>query len=94
MLKHIVAWKIQEENKAENMRKMKEMLESLVGKIDVIKSMQVGFNENGGKYDVVLVTDFSDKHDHELYDNHSEHQAVRKFIRSICVERESIDYNY
>ena len=71
MLKHIVAWKIQEENKAANMRKMKEMFESLVGKIDVIKSMQVGFNENGGKYDVVLVTDFPDKHDHEqLYDNH------------------------
>lgn len=94
MLRHIVAWKIKEENKAENMKHMKELLEALVGKIDEIKSLQVGFNESGGKYDVVLITDFLNKQDHENYDNHPEHQKVRKFIRSVCIEREVIDYDY
>lgn len=94
MLKHVVAWKINEENKEENLKKMKAMLESLVGKIDVIKSLQMGINENGGEYDAVLICDFENSEALKIYDQHPEHMKVRKFIRSIAKDRMAVDYNY
>ena len=94
MLKHVVMWKLTEENKNENMRLMKEKLEALVGVVPVIKSLQVGFNENGGEYDVILITDFNSAGDLQLYDSHPEHQKVREFIRSVAESRAAVDYNY
>lgn len=94
MLKHIVMWKLPEKDKEQNMKTMKEMLEALPPKIEVIKSLAVGINENGGEYDVVLITDFENKHDLESYDGHPEHQKVRKFIRSVVESRIAVDYNY
>ena len=94
MLKHVVMWKLAEENKNENMRLMKEKLEALVGVVPVIKSLQVGFNENGGEYDVILITDFNSVGDLQLYDSHPEHQKVREFIRSVAESRAAVDYNY
>lgn len=94
MLKHVVMWKLAEENKNENMRLMKEKLEALVGVVPVIKSLQVGFNENGGEYDVILITDFNSAGDLQLYDSHPEHQKVREFIRSVAESRAAVDYNY
>ena len=94
MLKHVVIWKLAEQNKNENMRLMKEKLEALVGVVPVIKSLQVGFNENGGEYDVILITDFNSAGDLQLYDSHPEHQKVREFIRSVAESRAAVDYNY
>ncbi len=94
MLKHVVVWKMKEENKLANMEKIKEMLEALPAKIDKIKSLSVGFNENGGEYDIILITDFENKNDLMEYDEHPEHQKVRKFVRSVVESRIAVDYNY
>ena len=94
MLKHVVTWKVKEENKQENMEKMKKMLEALVGVIDEIKSLQVGINENGGEYDIILITDFENKEALQTYDAHPNHQEVRKFVRSVVESRVAVDYNY
>ena len=94
MLKHVVVWKMKEENKLSNMEKIKEMLEALPAKIDKIKSLSVGFNENGGEYDIILITDFESKNDLMEYDEHPEHQKVRKFVRSVVESRIAVDYNY
>lgn len=94
MLKHVVTWKVKEENKLENMQLMKKKLEALVGVIDEIKGLQVGINENGGEYDVILITDFNSKDDLMSYDAHPSHQEVRKFIRSVAESRIAVDYNY
>ena len=94
MLKHVVTWKMKEENKAENMKKIKEMLEALVGVIEEIKSLQVGINENGGEYDIILITDFENKEALATYDAHPSHQEVRKFVRSVVETRIAVDYNY
>ena len=62
MVKHIVMWKLKEEalehTKAENAKKIKELLEALPGVIPDILELQVGINENGGEFDAVLVTKF------------------------------------
>lgn len=94
MLKHVVMWKAKEENKEENMQKMKEMLEALPSKISFIRSLQVGFNENGGEYDVILITDFDNIDDLKAYDIHPDHQKVREFVRSVVEKRAAVDYNY
>lgn len=94
MLKHVVTWKLKEENKTENIRLIKQKLEALVGVVDVIRSLQVGINENGGEYDVILITDFDNKDDLQIYDTHPAHQEVRKFIRSVVESRIAVDYNY
>ena len=44
MIKHVVVWKLKEENKAENAKKLKEMLDALPPIISEIKSFQVGIN--------------------------------------------------
>jgi len=94
MLKHVVTWKMKEENKLENIMEIKKRLEALVGVIDEIKSLQVGINENGGEYDIILITDFEDKKALEAYDAHPAHQAVRQFVRSVVETRIAVDYNY
>ena len=94
MLKHIVTWKMKEENKSENMAEIKSRLEALVGVIDEIKSLQVGINENGGEYDIILITEFDSKQDLETYDQHPAHQAVRGFVRSVVETRIAVDFNF
>lgn len=94
MLKHIVTWKLKEENKVENMQTMKNMLEALVGVIDEIKSLQVGINENGGEYDIILITDFENGEALKTYDAHPRHQEVRQFVRSVAETRIAVDFNY
>ena len=94
MLKHVVMWKLNEDKKNENMCLMKEKLEMLVGVVSVIRSLQVGFNENGGEYDVILITDFDSMEDLQAYDSHPEHQKVREFIKNVVQKRAAVDYNY
>lgn len=92
MIKHIVTWKVKEENKADNMKKMKEMLEALPEKIEWIKSLQVGINENGGEYDLILITEFDSFEKLKEYDIHPEHQKVRAFIKGVVENRVSVDF--
>lgn len=92
MVNHIVTWKLNEENKQENAKKMKELLEALPEKIAQIKFLQVGINENGGEYDAILLTKFDSYEDLKAYDVHPEHQKVRAFIRSVVGGRISIDF--
>lgn len=94
MIKHIVLWKIKEENKEENAKEIKKRLEALVPKIDAIKKLEVGVNENGGEYDVALVSEFESYDDLKAYDGHPEHLKVRQFIRSIAVTRAAVDYEF
>lgn len=96
MIKHIVMWKLKDEAegalKAENAKKMKEMLEALPAQISNIVDLQVGINENGGEYDAVLVTTFASYEDLKTYDQHPAHQQVRAFVRAVAAGRAAVDY--
>ena len=96
MVKHIVMWKLKEEacdhTKAENAKKIKELLEALPDYIPEILELQVGVNENGGEFDAVLVTSFPSYDALKTYDAHPEHQKVRKFIGQVSSERAAVDF--
>ncbi|MBQ3037704.1 MAG: Dabb family protein [Clostridia bacterium] len=92
MIRHVVTWKLKQENKAENAQEIKNRLCALVGKIEEIKFLEVGINENGGEYEVILITSFESFDDLKTYDTHPEHQKVRDFVKSVVVDRVAVDY--
>ena len=96
MVKHIVLWKIRDgEDKQKNIESMIDMLTSLVGKIEGLVSMEVGydFSENP-QYDVALYASFKNPVALKYYQNHPEHLKCKDFIGKISVERASADYFY
>ncbi len=96
MIKHIVIWKLKEENKEENKKIIKEKLENLVGKIDEIKFLQVGINYNKSDmaYDLCLISEFLTDEDLQSYQVNPLHVEVSKFVRSVIEDRKVIDYEF
>lgn len=95
MIKHIVMWKLQQDNLEENALKIKELLENLVGKIDGLISAEVGIDigVDGGAYDVVLVSTFKDSIALQEYQVHPLHKQAGEFIGKVRTFRVAVDYN-
>lgn len=102
MIKHIVMWKLagnaEGRTKAENAAVMKTMLEALPGKIEELKSAEVGINiaplNSDAVCDVVLTTTCASLEDLKVYAGHPEHQKVVQFISKVTEERRVADYEY
>ncbi len=100
MIKHIVMWKLPEENdglkKEQIAQKIKASLETLPALIKEIVSLQVGIDFNGSTmaYDICLVTDFKTKEDLDVYQKNEHHLAVASYIRSVNEGRAVVDYEY
>ena len=98
MIKHIVAWRIADgEDKTARAAAIKENLEALKDKIDVLVDIEVGinFNETESASDVVLVTTFKSREDLETYQEHPEHKAVgQSYVRPYVKERRVVDYEF
>ena len=98
MIKHVVMWKLKDFaegcSREENAKKIKSMLESLVGKIEQIVSLEVGVNicNSDMAYDLVLITEFEDEQKLKEYSNHPEHVKVSDFVTKVRVSRVVVDY--
>ncbi|GAB62061.1 conserved hypothetical protein [Candidatus Jettenia caeni] len=98
MIKHIVMWKLKDvaegSGKMVNARKMKDLLESLKGKIGEVKHIEVGINsvKTDASADVVLYSEFACMKDLDIYQNHPEHVKIVQFVREVCMERRVVDY--
>ncbi|HXL73494.1 MAG TPA: Dabb family protein [bacterium] len=98
MIKHIVLWKLKEDeggwSKQENAFELKRRLEALKNKIPEILEMEIGFPIEKGETvsDVALYSLFKDKVSLEIYQKHPEHQKVVEFVKQIAVERRVVDY--
>ena len=98
MVRHIVMWKLKNaahgNTKTENARIIKDMLETLNGKIRELVKLEVGidFSETENSADVVLYSEFLSKEDLAKYQAHPEHRAVVPFIPEACTERRVVDY--
>lgn len=94
MIKHIVTWKLQEENKANSATEIKSKLEALVGKIDGIVELEVGvdFNQSDAAHDVLLYSTFATKADLDNYQTHPLHVEAASFIKSVVTNRVVVDY--
>jgi hypothetical protein len=100
MIKHIVMWKLKDfaegGTKAENARKIKQLLEGLKDSIKEIRRVEVGLNisaiESIDAFDVVLNIEFDNVEDLKAYQKHPEHLRVGDFIGKVRLERKVVDY--
>ena len=92
MICHIVFWKLKEEHKQENVAVMKERLEALVGVVPGLLDASVGYNDNGGDYDAALVSHLESKEALDGYAVHPAHMAVKEFVHTVAIARESVDF--
>ena len=98
MIKHIVMWKFKEsaegKTREENMTFVKDSLYALVGVIDEIKKMEIGFDvtHSDMSMDMVLLTEFESVEAMRTYAVHPEHVKVSAYVRKVIESRTVIDY--
>ncbi len=94
MVVHIVMFRFKEENKEENIARVKRMLEALPDKIDSLRSMEVGvdFLRSERSMDLVLTSTFDDKEGLEAYRVHPAHQEVVALIKEVTLQSRVVDY--
>ncbi len=96
MIRHVVLWKLKEDNKQANLEQMRRLLTGLKDKIDVIRSAEVGLDVVHGEasYDIALVMNFDSLTELDVYLKHPEHLKVGDFIAGIRDKRVAVDYEY
>ena len=100
MIKHIVLLKLFDEAgglpKSKNILKLKEKLESLPGKIDVVLDFSVGLNvtESEHAFDMALESTFVSADELDDYRNHPDHDAILDFLELVVEKRVFVDYEY
>lgn len=92
MVRHIVMYRLKDENKEENARQMKEKLEGLNGKIEGLHGLRIDRDCNNHQYDVCLTADFDDLAALKSYKNHPLHVAASDFVHEVMTERSAFDF--
>ena len=94
MIVHIVMFRFRQENKKENIIQVKKELNALEGKIDELKSIEVGVDFNGSDraFDLSLYSTFDSKDALACYATHSEHLKVVELIKKVTSESKVVDY--
>lgn len=95
MVKHVVMFKLKGncEVRREYARKFAEALSELPSKIDCLKSMEVGLNENPAEsWDVVLTAIVPTMADVDVYARHPDHLAAAGIIAPVKELRACVDF--
>jgi hypothetical protein len=87
-------FKFKEENKEQNIQKVKEALESLPSKIACLVSLEVGVNfaQEQRAMDLSLYSTFQTKEDLASYATDEAHLEVVTLIKEVTVESKVVDY--
>ncbi len=94
MIKHVVCYKLID-NSLEKKREVKEMLMSMVGKVDHFVDIKVGldFLQSERSYDVVLEMTFNSKEEMELYQKDKYHfNVIKPYMKNVRTGSVSVDY--
>ena len=94
MIVHIVMFDFKEEDKYENILKVKEMLEALPSKIDELLEMEIGvdFSRSERACDMSLYSTFKTQEDLKVYATHPAHLEVLAIIREVVEKTRVVDY--
>ena len=95
MVKHIVSFKLSgtPEERKEVALKFKAALEALPEQIEVLRSMEVGINENPNEtWDVVLTAVVDTMADVDVYAKHPAHVAAAGLLAGHKDSRACVDY--
>lgn len=94
MIKHIVCFKLKD-NSLEECNKAAEILRSMEGNVDLIRSIEVGvdFLHSQRSYDVILQVVLDDEKALEEYQKDEYHcSVVKKHMHSVAETSIAIDY--
>lgn len=97
MVKHIVAFKLtgSDEKRREVALKFKDALMALPEQIEVLRSMEVGINENPNEtWDVVLTAIVDTMADVDVYAKHPAHVAAAGLLTGHKGDRACVDYEF
>lgn len=97
MVKHIVTFKLKgtDAERQNAALKFKEALLSLPERIEVLKSIEVGINQNPSEsWDVVLTAIVPSMSDVEVYAKHPAHVAAAAIIADCKEARACVDYEF
>lgn len=95
MIKHIVCFKLKDNSEAE-CQKAAEVLRSMEGNVDLIKSIEVGtdFLHSSRSYDVILQVVLEDAKALEEYQKDPYHcDVVKEHMHRVTETSVAIDYN-
>lgn len=95
MVKHIVSFKLKgsKDERLEAARKFKSALLALPEKIDVLRTIKVGINENPAEdWDVVLIAIVDKMEDVAVYAKHPAHVAAAALIAHCKEARACVDF--
>lgn len=95
MIKHIVCFKLKDNSETE-CKKAAEILLSMDGNVDLIKSIEVGtdFLHSGRSYDVILQVVLEDKNALDQYQQDPYHcSVVKEHMHRVAETSIAIDYN-
>ena len=97
MIRHVISWKLAAEDAAGKDAAFAELAEgfgALPHLIPEIKSLQLGrdIDETDGNWDVVLIVDYENTDDLEIYQQHPEHKKVAALVKSVTTARSAVDF--
>ncbi len=95
MVKHIVTFKLtgSEAERRQVAEAFKAALEALPAQIDVLRTIEVGINENPAEtWDVVLTAIVDKMADVEVYAKHPAHVAAAGLLAGHKADRACVDY--
>lgn len=92
MVRHIVLYRLKEENREQNTLLMKEKLEGLNGRIEGLHGLRIDRDCNSHQYDVCLTADFDDLAALKHYKAHPLHVAASDFVHEVMTERAGFDF--
>lgn len=97
MVKHIVTFKFKgsDADRLKVANEFKTALLALPEQIDVLRSMEVGINENPAEtWDLTLIAVVDKMEDVEVYAKHPAHVAAAAIIKDVKDSRACVDYKF
>lgn len=97
MVKHIVVFKLKgsDEERRRVATEFKAALEALPAQIEVLKSIEVGLNENPSEtWDIVLTAVVETMADVAVYAKHPAHVAAAALLGDHTESRACVDYEF
>lgn len=94
MIKHIVFFKINTENKENELIELKKMIEMLGKNIPSVVSIEAGinFSPRESAYDIALFAEFNNKKGLFDYQEHPEHMKLIQHLKKLNREMVVVDY--
>jgi hypothetical protein len=91
MIRHIVMWKFRPGTERQRDQFL-QGLRGLQGVIPQLLKSEVAVNVGPGDYDAVLIAEFQNLKDLEIYREDPRHKTVSSLCKSIREDRASVDY--